>query len=110
MKLSSVSIQNFRRLENVQIDIEDQETLFVGPNNSGKTSATAIFRCFLGGREFRVHDFSVSRMSDFEAFSASGDPSDLPEIQLDLWFAVDPDSIELWDGALHRLIVRVMAA
>ncbi len=93
MKLNSITIRNFRRLENVQIDIEDQETLFVGPNNSGKTSATAIFRCFLGGREFRAHDFSVPRMSDFEAFSASGDPSDLPEIQLDLWFAIDPDSV-----------------
>ncbi|MBU3032159.1 AAA family ATPase [Paracoccus marinaquae] len=43
MKLNSVAIRNFRRLENVQIDFEDQETLFVGPNNSGKTSATAIF-------------------------------------------------------------------
>ncbi|MCK9551350.1 AAA family ATPase [Shinella daejeonensis] len=93
MRLNSVAIRNFRRLENVLIDIEDQDTLFVGPNNSGKTSATAIFRCFLGGREFRIHDFSVSRMSDFEAFSASGDPSNLPEIQLDLWFAIDPDSV-----------------
>lgn len=93
MKLNSVAIRNFRRLEDVEIDIEDQETIFVGPNNSGKTSATALFRCFLGGREFRVHDFSVSRMSDFEAFSASGDPSNLPEIQLDLWFAIDPDSV-----------------
>lgn len=93
MKLSSITIRNFRRLEDVQIDIEDQETIFVGPNNSGKTSATAIFRCFLGGREFRIHDFSVSRMSDFEAFSTSGDASDLPEIQLDLWFAIDPNSV-----------------
>ena len=93
MRLNSISIRNFRRLENVHIDIEDKETLFVGPNNSGKTSATAIFRSFLGGREFQAHDFSVSRMSDFEAFSASGDPSNLPEIQLDLWFAIDPESV-----------------
>lgn len=93
MKLDSVSIRNFRRLENVQIDIEDRETLFVGPNNSGKTSATAIFRCFLGGREFRIHDFSVSRMSNFDAFSAGGDESELPEIQMDLWFVVDPNSV-----------------
>lgn len=93
MKLNSVVIRNFRRLENVQIDIEDKETLFVGPNNSGKTSATAIFRCFLGGREFRIHDFSVSRMADFAAFAADGDPADLPEIQLDLWFRIDPNSV-----------------
>ncbi len=36
MKLSSVSIRNFRRLEDVTIEIEDNETIFVGPNNSGK--------------------------------------------------------------------------
>ena len=82
MKLSSVAIRNFRRLEDVSIDIEDRETIFVGPNNSGKTSATAIFRCFLGGREFKVHDFSVSRMADFEAFSNTGNPAHLPEIKL----------------------------
>lgn len=93
MQLSSIAIRNFRRLENVKIDIETQTTTFVGPNNSGKTSATAIFRCFLGGREFRIHDFSVSRMADFEAFTETGDTAHLPEITLDLWFTIDPDSI-----------------
>jgi len=73
----------------VAIDIEDQETIFVGPNNSGKTSATAIFRCFLGGRDFKIHDFSVACIADFEKFAASGQVSDLPEISLDLWFTID---------------------
>lgn len=50
MKISNIAIRNFRRLENVQIDIEERESIFVGPNNSGKTSATAIFRCFLGDK------------------------------------------------------------
>lgn len=93
MKLSKVSIRNFRRLENVVIDVEDKETVFVGPNNSGKTSATAVFRCFLGGRDFKVHDFSVARFADFEKFAASGKAVDLPEISLDLWFSIDPSTI-----------------
>lgn len=93
MKLSKVSIRNFRRLENVDIDIEEKETIFVGPNNSGKTSATAIFRCFLDGRNFAVHDFSVARLADFERFAASGNPANLPEISLDLWFTIDPYTI-----------------
>lgn len=93
MQLSSVAIRNFRRLENVEIDIEAEKTIFVGPNNSGKTSATAIFRCFLGGRDFKIHDFSVSRMADLEAFAVMGDPAHLPEITLDLWFSIDPDTI-----------------
>ena len=93
MNLSKVSIRNFRRLENVVIDIEDKETIFVGPNNSGKTSATAVFRCFLGGRDFAIHDFSVARSADFERFVASGNAADLPEISLDLWFSIDPKTI-----------------
>ena len=35
MKLTKVSLRNFRRLENVDIDFESSETIFVGPNNSG---------------------------------------------------------------------------
>ncbi|MEQ9745985.1 ATP-dependent endonuclease [Pectobacterium actinidiae] len=93
MKVSRVAIRNFRRLENVQIDLEDRESIFVGPNNSGKTSATAIFRCFLGGRDFKIHDFSVARMPDFDTFATTGDADKLPKISLDLWFSIDPESI-----------------
>lgn len=93
MKLQKVVIRNFRRLENVMIDVEEKETLFVGPNNSGKTSATAIFRAFLGGREFKIHDFSVSRVADFDRFAETGDVDNLPEIGLDLWFEIDPNTV-----------------
>ena len=33
MKIERISIRYFRRLEDVQIAIEDQDTVFVGPNN-----------------------------------------------------------------------------
>jgi putative ATP-dependent endonuclease of OLD family len=105
MKLSNISIRNFRRLESVAIDIEDKETIFVGPNNSGKTSATAIFRSFLGGRDFKIHDFSVARIADFEKFAASGLAADLPEIQLDLWFTIDPNSIAF--GRVFTLLPKL---
>jgi predicted ATP-dependent endonuclease of OLD family len=105
MKLSNISIRNFRRLEGVEIDVEGKETIFVGPNNSGKTSATAIFRCFLGGRDFKIHDFSVARVADFEKFTASGQASDLPEISLDLWFTIDPNSIAF--GRVFTLLPKL---
>lgn len=105
MRLSKVSIRNFRRLEYVVIDIEDKETIFVGPNNSGKTSATAIFRCFLGGRDFAAHDFSAARIADFERFLASGNATDLPEISLDLWFTIDPNSIAF--GRVFTLLPKL---
>ncbi|MBN6113142.1 ATP-dependent nuclease [Xanthomonas bonasiae] len=106
MKLSRISICNFRRLENVNIDIEDRESIFVGPNNSGKTSATAIFRCFLGGRSFKIHDFSVARMMDFEEFTKTGFATQLPRINLDLWFTIDPESIAF--GRAFTLLPKLL--
>jgi predicted ATP-dependent endonuclease of OLD family len=94
MKIERIFIRNFRRLESVDIGIEDRETVFVGPNNSGKTSATAIFRCFMGQRSFRIHDFSVSKIADIDAFGVNGISESLPKIELDIWFKVDPNSIE----------------
>jgi predicted ATP-dependent endonuclease of OLD family len=94
MKIDRIDIRNFRRLENISAGIEERETVFVGPNNSGKTSATAIFRCFLGQRKFRIYDFSVARIGEFDAFGVNGEADSLPSIELDVWFKVDPDSIE----------------
>ncbi len=94
MKIVRISIRNFRRLENVDIAIEQKETVFVGPNNSGKTSASAMFRSFLGQRSFRIHDFTVSKIADFDRFSLEGNPEIIPKIELDIWFEVDPGSIE----------------
>ncbi|MBD3678666.1 MAG: AAA family ATPase [Rhodobacteraceae bacterium] len=94
MKIDRIEARNFRRLEKVSAGIDERETVFVGPNNSGKTSATSIFRCFLGQRKFRIYDFSVSRIADFDAFGMDQDAQDLPSIELDIWFKVDPDSIE----------------
>ena len=38
---------NFRKLKNVRIELNDRTTLFVGANNSGKTSAIDALRKFL---------------------------------------------------------------
>lgn len=94
MKIKSIVIKNFRRLERARIDLELDETVFVGPNNGGKTSASAIFRCFLGGKDFKVHDFSVSRISGINIFGDGGDVENLPAIELDIWLSIDPNSIE----------------
>ena len=105
MKIKNIRIKNFRRLECVDIDIESDETVFVGPNNSGKTSATAAMRCFIDNKDFKVHDFSVSKVSGFNAFIEENDSKHLPAIELDIWFAVDPDSIEF--GRAFSLIPKL---
>lgn len=93
MKLIETRVRSFRRLEDVVIDFEESETVFVGPNNSGKTSATDVFRLFLKSGDFSIHDFSVSQVSKLDEYGHGKiDEDDLPCIELDLWFSIDPDT------------------
>lgn len=93
MKLVSARVNGFRRLENVLIDFDEQETVFVGPNNSGKTSAAEVLRLFLKTGEFSFHDFSVSKIAGFDKFwRGEIKEEELPSITLDLWFSLDPDT------------------
>lgn len=93
MYLKKIAIRNFRRLKDVTIDFEKKETVFVGPNNSGKTSATAAIRSFLSNRDFKIHDFSLCSLTAINTYDPAA-PTPRPCIQLDLWFHIDPDSIE----------------
>ena len=106
MKIKKVHLRNFRRLEDVEIGFENEETVFVGPNNSGKTSATTAFRLFLIRQDFKVHDFSVSKIKDIDAFGMMDDEDDggLPSIEMDIWFSIDP-SIEF--GRVFSLLPNV---
>lgn len=94
MKISNISIKNFRRLEDISIDFEADQTIFVGPNNSGKTSATNALRLFLDKPSFSIHDFSSSRIREFNELGEKvrlEEGDDFPKIELDLWFNINPD-------------------
>ena len=93
MKIKNVHLRNFRRLERVQIPFESEETVFVGPNNSGKTSATTAFQKFLIRQDFKIYDFSVSKIAELDAFgfADAADDIELPSIEMDMWFSIDPD-------------------
>lgn len=67
MKIQTITIKNFRLLENVEVGLEDDTTLIVGRNNSGKTSLTELFRRLLADRSprFRLEDFSLGAHERF---------------------------------------------
>jgi putative ATP-dependent endonuclease of the OLD family len=96
MKVSLIALKNFRRLEDVEFTLETDNTIFVGPNNSGKTTVTAAFRLFFKRSDFTISDFNVACARAFDRFGTDPDFPlvDLPKIQLDIWFDIDPKQIE----------------
>lgn len=71
MKIESVHIRNFRKLKNCHIDFGNKETIFVGANNSGKTSAISAIIWFLKNTEkFTLKEFTAT---NWELINTLGD-------------------------------------
>ena len=94
MHLHSYRIKNYRRLRDVYIEIASDISIFVGSNNSGKTSATQALYAFASGSKdkFSLYDFNSACWKDFDVFGdlpeGGVEQPELPSICLDLWFEV----------------------
>nr|WP_207849904.1 MULTISPECIES: ATP-dependent endonuclease [unclassified Pseudomonas] len=124
--LHSYRLRNFRRLKDAHIELADDISIFVGSNNSGKTSATQAIHAFVtGGRDrFSLYDFSSSCWKNFDDAAnidldgpLPGGVS-LPSIDLDLWFEVAAPDLYLvipllpstaWEGTKVGIRVSLTA-
>ena len=99
MHIETLRIRNFRRLRDVRIDLASDISIFVGANNSGKTSASHAMQLFMSASRdrFSIHDFSAESWAAIDAFGEGQQGAVLPAISLDIWFQVEgPD--------LHRVV------
>lgn len=77
MKIKFIEIQNFRKLQSVHIDFNDTSTLFVGANNSGKTSAMVALSHFLiHTNGFTTNDFTLSNWSTIDTIGKGWEKQD----------------------------------
>ncbi|WP_425431977.1 ATP-dependent nuclease [Halomonas korlensis] len=92
-----LAIRNFRRLRDVVIDLASDISIFVGSNNSGKTSVGHALQLFTGSGRFNIHDFSAEVWNDIVSFGEGDGEACLPTIEIDIWFEIGPDDV-------HRII------
>lgn len=62
MKIFKIQVENFRLLKNFSIDLEDELSLVIGKNNTGKTSLLSVLEKFLNQSEknkFYFDDFNI---------------------------------------------------
>lgn len=113
MRIHSVEIRNFRLLADVQLVLEDQTTVVVGRNNSGKTSLSEVMRRFLdeSSPTFQLEDFSSASYDGFCAArnaKRDGLADDevralIPSIELKIFFRYDPSQLQL--GPLSDFVI-----
>ncbi len=107
MHISHVELRNFRRLAATRIDFAAKTTLFVGANNSGKTSAMTALRMFLAKKgNFCLNDLPVSLWRRIDEIGKNLEITpDTESIQTD-WHSILP-SLDVWvhvgTNELHRV-------
>lgn len=130
MKIAFVRIKNFRKLKNCKIEFSDKETIFVGANNSGKTTAMDALITFLEKKDFKTQDFTITNWKELKIIAENWITKETLEDEdksvkllephlpsLDLWFDVDISELRYvshiiptldWNGGLIglRLILQ----
>lgn len=101
--LHAYRLRNYRRFKNAKIELGKEISIFVGSNNSGKTSATHAVHAFVSSAKERLnlYDFSACCWAEFDATGDidldAGDPAEikLPSIDIDLWLDVQASDLYL---------------
>jgi predicted ATP-dependent endonuclease of OLD family len=129
--ISCVEIQNFRKLKSVRVDFSEKTTVFVGANNSGKTSAMIALGHFLVDESrFHTNDFTLSNLFHITAIGLRWEEAIekgeviTPDLQdwvsllpsLDIWLNVGSNEIHYvrhllptldWTGGLIGVRLRL---
>lgn len=118
MKIKTIEVKNFRLLKEVTLSLEENTTVIVGRNNSGKTSLTEIFRRLIGDKNpsFSLYDFSIPAIDDFTKAlveKLAGKPDDqvrsiIPKIEIKITIEYDTASENL--GALGDFVIDLNVA
>ena len=110
LKIAHVDIQNFRKLKSCRIGFDDKNTIFVGANNSGKTSAMDALIMFLKKtkrKDISTTDITISNWQGINQIGSSwiaSEDEDNLDLSLDAWRPLLP-SLDVWisvdDSHIH---------
>lgn len=103
---------NFRKLLSVRVDLSEKQTLFVGANNSGKSSAMLALRRFLVPKRcpFEIHDLTLCHWPEIDRIGQTWIEAVKAEKATDLslgqWLPFLP-TLDLWldvdSGEMHHV-------
>lgn len=101
MRVAFVDIHNFRKLKNCRVDFSEKETIFVGANNSGKTSAMDALIMFLKKEKWKkltTTDFTLSNWKNINLIAdrwLENQNSDVIDLTHLIWIPYVP-AVDVW--------------
>lgn len=110
MKIEFIHIHNFRKLKSCRIDLTNKETIFVGANNSGKTSAMDAMITFFKSKELTTKDFTLSNWNEINRLCEEWEKETDPikrDRTIQKWEALLP-ALDIWLSAEAAELHNVM--
>lgn len=80
MKIKKINVENFRLLKGFSMDLEEELSLVIGKNNTGKTSILSVLDKFLNEKtKFSYDDFNIVFKNELEnLIKSTGVPAEFP--------------------------------
>ena len=100
MKLCKIQVRNYRLLKQLDLDLEEDLSLVIGKNNTGKTSLLSVLNKFIGtqssSNNFTYDDFNVEFKSLlFKAVENDGTTWNLEPIKgIELYLYISFDEVD----------------
>jgi len=109
MRIKFVELRNFRRLKSIRIDLSEETTLFVGANNSGKTSAIIALKYFFaqgGKNNFTLYDIPIDHWLQIVEIGQKYEHGDEIDERKE-WASILP-SLDVWLSVSANEVHRVV--
>ena len=88
MRITKISVRNFRILQDSTLDFDRELCLLLGRNNTGKTSFMVLIEKFLKTGDFNFNDFSLNLRKKLFAFDET---TDVNEFAIQLIMTIEYD-------------------
>lgn len=109
MRIKEVKIENFRKLKSCMIEFHEEKTIFVGANNSGKTTAIEAIIKFLDRKkgDFHTNDFTLSNWVQLKQLGDDFLKGDLDAARFKKGLLILLPSMDIWlhvnDSEIHHV-------
>lgn len=110
MKIRKIQIQNFRLLKNFTIDLENELSLIVGKNNTGKTSVLTLLDKFLHWQDNKItfDDFNVEFQKELKTIIEATDSKEYKSVGIKLQVYIEcEESDDI--GEISKLFMELRA-
>lgn len=96
MKVIKIEVENFRLLKNFSMDLEEDLSLVIGKNNTGKTSILSVLDKFLNEKsKFSYDDLNIDFRNELEGLIKSPDvPDEFPPKGVKLKIHIEYDEVD----------------